>query len=377
MMKNFLYGFMMASTLTFAACSDDDDDANNILEGNELNSDISTQVQLDASITYKLTGTVNIKNGGKLIIPAGTTIESESGFAGYILVEQGGKIEANGTAAMPIRFTSSKATPKAGDWGGIIINGYAPISGSTAGTTSATEVDNSKPYGGSNIADNSGILRYVTIEYSGARSSADIEHNGLTLNGVGNGTTIENVYILEGSDDGIELFGGSVNVENLLVVNSDDDMFDFTQGYTGTLSNCYGIWGKTFTSTEKDPRGIEADGNLDGKGADHVGQSNFKIQNITLVNNSSYTMDDVVKVRRGATATITNALVIGSGPYKDLFDGKDSAGDGNATTSVAITNSSTGTMSGVQINGTFDGVKIEEGHTGCNPALFAWTKYQF
>lgn len=376
-MKKFLYYFMMASAFTFASCSDDDDNDSNILAGNELKNDITTEVRLDPSVRYNLTGTVNIKSGGKLIIPAGTTIQSEGGFAAYILVEQGGKIEANGTATAPIRFTSSKSNPKAGDWGGIIINGYAPISGATAGTTSATEVDNSKPYGGSNVADNSGILRYVTIEYSGARSSADIEHNGLTLNGVGNGTVIENIYILEGSDDGIEFFGGSVNVTNLLVVNSDDDMFDFTQGYTGTLKNCYGIWENGFSSTEKDPRGVEADGNLDGKGPDHVGQSNFKIENMTIVNNSSYIMDDVIKIRRGAKAAITNALVKGSGPYKDFFDGKDSAGDGDSATSASITKSITGNMSGVEINGSFPNVKIEAGNAGCSTALFAWTKYAF
>ncbi|MBM6677017.1 hypothetical protein H6A07_09780, partial [Olsenella uli] len=88
------------------------------------------------------------------------------------------------------------------------------------------------PYGGDQNNDNSGVLTYVSILYSGARSSADIEHNGLTLNGVGAGTTIENIYIAEGADDGIEFFGGSVNVSNLLVVNCDDDCFDFTQGYS-------------------------------------------------------------------------------------------------------------------------------------------------
>ncbi|MGV8827749.1 MAG: hypothetical protein ACWA6U_05450 [Breznakibacter sp.] len=376
-MKKFLFYFMMASAFTFASCSDDDEDDANVLAGNELKSDITTEVRLDPAVKYNLTGTVNIKSGGKLIIPAGTTIQSESGFAAYILVEQGGKIEANGTASAPIRFTSSKATPKAGDWGGIIINGYAPISGATAGTISATEVDNSKPYGGNNPSDNSGVLRYVTIEYSGARSSADIEHNGLTLNGVGNGTVIENIYVLEGSDDGVEFFGGSVNVTNLLVVNSDDDMFDFTQGYTGALKNCFGIWEAAFTSTEKDPRGIEADGNLDGKGPDHVGQSAFKIENMTIVNNSAYIMDDVIKIRRNATATITNALVKGTGPYKDFFDGNDSAGAGNGATSANITKSITGTMSGVEINGTFPNVKIGAGNAGCSTALFAWTKYAF
>lgn len=119
-------------------------------------------------------------------------------------------------------------------------------------------------YGGNNPSDNSGVITYLILGNTGARSSADVEHNGLTLNGVGNGTKIENLYIYDGADDGIEFFGGSVNVKNLLVVNSDDDMFDFTQGYNGTLENAYGIWEVGYVSSESD-RGIEADGNLDGK----------------------------------------------------------------------------------------------------------------
>ena len=123
---------------------------------------------------------------------------------------------------------------------------------------------------------------------------------------------------MESADDAIEFFGGTVNVTNLLAVNPDDDMFDFTQGYKGTLSNCYGIWEDGYTSTEEDPRGVEADGNLDGNGVDHVGQSDFIIDGMTIVNNTvdgntttgqKNAMDDVIKVRRGATATIKNTLV--------------------------------------------------------------------
>ena len=126
------------------------------------------------------------------------------------------------------------------------------------------------------------MITYLILGHTGARSSADVEHNGLTLNGVGNGTKIENLYIFDGADDGIEFFGGSVNVKNLLVVNSDDDMFDFTQGYNGTLENAYGIWEVGYVSSESDPRGIEADGNLDGKFKDHPNQSNFTVKNMTI-----------------------------------------------------------------------------------------------
>ena len=190
----------------------------------------------------------------------------------------------------------------------MIINGKAPISGSKTdkSDTALTEINNDYKYGGSAADDNSGSLTYVKICYAGARSTADIEHNGLTLNGVGNGTKIENIYVLESADDAIEFFGGTVNVTNLLAVNPDDDMFDFTQGYCGTLKNCYGVWERDYTSTEADPRGIEADGNMDGLYPDHLRQSDFKVENMTIVNNAANTADnvdrmqDVIKIRRGA-----------------------------------------------------------------------------
>src|SRR5690606_38906600 len=133
-------------------------------------------------------------------------------------------------------------------------------------STFGTEINDHIQYGGSNINDNSGELDYVIIEYSGANISDDKEHNGLTLNGVGKGTKISNIYVKDGADDGIEFFGGSVNVTNLLVVNSEDDMFDCTQGYSCTLKNAYGVWETDFKTDEGDPRGIEADGNHDGEG---------------------------------------------------------------------------------------------------------------
>ena len=260
----------MATTLTLTSCGSDNDGDNipgdsSILaaDGKTLKGNLIGKQTLEAG-DYVLGGTVIIENGGELTIPAGTTIKAAKGFSSYILVAQGGKLYANGTSAAPVTFTSGETTPKSGDWGGIILNGKAPISGANeSGNTANAEVNNAYKYGGDNASDNSGALTYVNIFYAGARNTADIEHNGLTLNGVGNGTKVENIYILESADDAIEFFGGTVNVTNLLAVNPDDDMFDFTQGYTGTLKNCYGIWEEGYTSTEEAPRGIEADGNLE------------------------------------------------------------------------------------------------------------------
>ncbi len=347
---------------------------------------------LDASITYTITGPVLVEDGGTLNIPAGTRIEANQGFGSYILVLQGGKINVNGTAADPVVMTSNAAAPKAGDWGGLVINGRAPLSG-PAGTTGTTEISNAYLYGGTNAADNSGSISYLVIEYSGARSSANIEHNGLTLNGVGNGTVIENVFIFEGSDDGIEFFGGSVDVDGLLVVNCDDDMFDFTMGYNGTLSNAYGVWEAGFTSSEADPRGIEADGNFDGNNPEYDHQSDFTIENITfdlrvpysaehLWTGSASTMQDLMKIRRNAQATISNALVKGVTHVQDLIDISDGSQNEPFASTIDITNQLVApegaTNPDTAVKPTdYPGVTIAEGNVGCATSVFGWTGYIF
>lgn len=369
---------LMAS---MTSCDDDNDEPTPTPQDTDLSGSISDTRKLDANITYTLTGPVIVEEGGTLDIPAGTVIKAKKGFGSYILVLQGGKIYARGTADRPVKITADTENATAGHWGGLIINGKAPLAGGEKGTT---EINSAYTYGGNAANDHSGELTYLILEYTGARSSADVEHNGLTLNGVGSGTKIENIYIPEGSDDGIEFFGGTVNVTNLLVVNSDDDMFDFTQGYSGTLKNAYGIWEAGFTSSETDPRGIEADGNLDGGNPGQEGQSDFKVENITFdlrlaySNSPEQIMQDVIKVRRGAKATIINALVKGTGCVTDLVDFNDSKGAGHANSSVSISNSLT-TAPAKEINPAtgYDNAKVEAGNTGCPVAAFSWTGYPF
>ena len=368
------------SAMTLTSCSDDENGGSTpALQGTELSGVVEGTLTLNAGTEYTLTGTLTVPAGATLEIPAGTTIKANQGFDKYILVAQGGRLNARGTADNPVVFTANADNAEPGYWGGVIINGYAPISGAMEGSTGATEIDNNQPYGGTDAADNSGTLTYVEIRYSGARSSADIEHNGLTLNGVGNGTTINNIYIADGADDAIEFFGGSVNVTNLLAVNCDDDCFDFTQGYNGTLTNCYGVWESDFTSTESDPRGVEADGNLDGDGPNHTPQADFTINNMTIANYAaSQPMQDAIKVRRLAKATINNALVIGSGEIEELVDLTDSKDNADAGTVVNVTNNATnveaetndGNPAGATVN-------ISAGNTGADVAAFEWTGYQF
>ncbi len=377
---------LMFLALGFTACDKDNSD-NPTAKTGELAGSISGVKELDASVTYTLTGPVIVEDGGTLTIPAGTTIKAKKGFNSYILVLQGGKINVNGTAEKPVRMTADIDNAQPGYWGGLVINGRAPLSGGTIGST---EISSSFQYGGNIPNDNSGRITYLILEYTGARSSADVEHNGLTLNGVGNGTIIENIFIPNGADDGVEFFGGTVNVKNLLVVNPDDDMFDFTQGYTGTLENAYGIWESGYTSTESDPRGIEADGNLDGNFPTQAGQSDFTVKNVTFdlklakaadtdVSNVTNKMQDVIKMRRGAKATIINALVKGSGTVIDLIDFSDGKGTGDNTSTISLTNSLTNTILGKVINPEtgFPGANIVSGNSGCPTSLFAWTNYSF
>jgi hypothetical protein len=372
---------LLLSVSFMTSCDPEEDNGSTV--DTELAGSISDTKLLDASKVYTITGPVLVEDGGVLDIPAGTVIKAQKGFSKYILVLQGGKIYVRGTASNPVTMTADSANATAGYWGGLIINGKAPLGG---GLTGSTEINSAYTYGGTLSNDNSGSITYLKLEYCGARSSANVEHNGLTLNGVGSGTTIQNVYVLESSDDGVEFFGGSVNVTNLLVVNSDDDMFDFTQGYNGTLTNAYGIWESGYTSSESDPRGIEADGNFDGLYPDQTGQSDFEVTNVTfdlrLAPGTDITtqMMDVIKIRRGAKAVVTNALVKGTGKAIDLIDFKDSKGNGLTTSSVSLTNSLTNAIGGLTVNPdatTYPSAVIVSGHSGCTTSNFSWVGYGF
>ncbi|MGB6093429.1 MAG: hypothetical protein WBF83_06690 [Moheibacter sp.] len=381
---------LLFAAAALVSCNSDDDNGNGPLpvSEDELVGSIDGNKTLDPAITYTITGPVILEDGGVLNIPAGTMIKAKKGFNNYILVLQGGKINVNGTAEKPVTMTADIENAEPGHWGGLIINGRAPLSGGTIGST---EISSAHQYGGSNPNDSSGSITYLTLAYTGARSSADVEHNGLTLNGVGSGTVIENIYIPYGADDGVEFFGGSVNVKNLLVVDSDDDMFDFTQGYTGTLENAYGIWQNGYTSTESDPRGIEADGNLDGNFPDQDGQSNFTVKNVTFdlrlaaatdgdIQNVTNKMQDVIKIRRGAKVNIINALVKGSGTVIDLIDFTDGKGNGDSASTISLTSAlSSSQILGKQINPTegFPGAQIVSGNAGCPTSIFGWTNYSF
>ncbi|KAF0247623.1 MAG: putative lipoprotein, partial [bacterium] len=197
-----------------------------------LRGDITKNMTLTPANRYVLEGGVFVRAGATLKIKAGTQI-----FAGprsFLVIDRGAKIIAKGKPAKPIVFTSAQdlGNRKRGDWGGLIINGFAPINNGDAKGEADGEGNTGK-YGGSNANDNSGILRYVRIEFAGFPLTPTNELNGVALQGVGRGTEIDYIQVTESGDDAIEFFGGTVNVKHLLLYGAMDDAFDWTGGWQG------------------------------------------------------------------------------------------------------------------------------------------------
>lgn len=205
---------------------------------------ITSNVTLQNTKRYLLLGAVFVKSSGTLNIPAGTQIFGDKSSKAVLVIERGGIINANGSAGAPIVFTSAQpvGSKSAGDWGGVIILGKARINTSSGSDTAAIEgISPAVYYGGTNDADNSGTFRYVRIEYSGVALSPNNEINGLTMGGVGSGTTIEYVMVAYNGDDSFEWFGGTVNCKYLISYFPVDDEFDTDFGYRGKLQFLLGI----------------------------------------------------------------------------------------------------------------------------------------
>lgn len=309
----FIAVIALSSSL-FTSCSSDDDNkkpdptSTFVADPTNFTGEINDgEVILDASKVYKLTGKIQINNGATLTIPAGTIIEGTGGTKSYIAVAQGGKINVNGTAAKPVIMTSGLTTKAPGNWGGLVICGKAPIN---RGTVTAQSEVADLTYGGTISNDNSGVIKYLRIEYAGATFNGEKEFNALSFFGVGSGTTVENVQAFHGSDDGFEFFGGSVNTSNLIAIGNEDDQFDWTEGWNGTNTNWYGK-----IDFGKGNRGIEAD-NFE-LGFANAPIANPTITNMTLVGPGSaadgtiYQENQGIKFRRGTKGLITNLVLSG------------------------------------------------------------------
>jgi hypothetical protein len=267
---------LAAAAVALAGCSDDNSDTGpgpNPVGDAVISEDITASRTLFADTTYTLQGYIKVANGAVLTIEPGTTIIGDAETPGSSLwVLRGARIEANGTAAAPIVFTSERAVGSRapGDWGGVIIIGNGiinrdPGAGGRIDTEGGVANEAENYAGGTNNADNSGTLRYVRIEFAGfdISGAGGQELNSLSMYAVGSQTQLEYVQTLAGLDDSFEWWGGAVDGRYLLSYESGDDHFDWSEGYRGR--NQFAV---AFQSTRlegagslaSDPRGIEADG---------------------------------------------------------------------------------------------------------------------
>jgi hypothetical protein len=226
-----------------------------------ITSNITTNTTWETGKVYVLKSRIAVVSGVTLTIEPGVIIKGDVGTganATALIIARGGKIMAEGTASSPIIFTSTADNIMPGEinspnlsaelnglWGGLIVLGNAPISADAESVQieGIPASDQNGLYGGTNSTDNSGVIKYVSIRHGGANIGEGNEINGLTLGGVGSGTTIDHVEVVANQDDGIEFFGGSVNVSNALVYNAGDDAIDTDQAWSGTLDNFIVIGG--------------------------------------------------------------------------------------------------------------------------------------
>lgn len=315
------------SAVTYVSCTqptgyvdnaNDSDDtpgnSNNIVE---VTGNITSDVTWTTGNIYILTGRIAVTQGATLTIQPGVIVKGQAGTganATALLIARDGKLMAEGTAQLPIIFTSvadeispadiangNFASPNLdsninGLWGGIIVLGKAPLS------ASANEIqiegipssDTNGLYGGTDATHNSGVIKYVSIRHGGANIGEGNEINGLTLGGVGSGTVIEHVEVVANQDDGIEWFGGTVNVSNVVVWNCGDDAIDTDQGWNGTLNN--------FAIISSGNHAFELDG---PEGTAYFG--NHTIMNGYIqMSNAVFTADDIINTDDNSNVELSN-----------------------------------------------------------------------
>ena len=282
---------------------------------------------------YVLRGAVFVREGATLNIQPGTRIIGESGSVGTLIVLRGGRINAVGTAQQPIVFTSDQpvGSRNRGDWGGLIINGRAPVN--LEGGEGQGEGDTGV-YGGSDPDDSSGTLRYVRVEFAGVEFSPDNELNGVAFQGVGRGTTVDYVQVHMNRDDALEWFGGTVDIKHAVASNAADDSFDWTFGWSGRAQFI-----AIHQRGDDADNAIEADNNEFNNHA--LPRSNPQIYNITMCGDPDRSEGGesprAANIRRGTALTLRNFLITGFKSTGLQFETSNTATTGqidNGTTQV-------------------------------------------
>jgi len=317
----------------------------------ELSGEIRDDLILTADNTYLLSGKVVIgaptdsagTGGAKTIltVDAGTTIAGKNATS-FLVVSRGSKIEAVGTSSNPIVFTSaadvergSSATDNAlsesytSEWGGLVVNGLATINGCSVGVCEAQGEADSGLYGGTDDDDDSGSLKYIQVKYAGNPITAEDELNGISFQGVGRGTNLDYIHVHNGADDGIEFFGGTVDIKHAIITGADDDSLDWTKGWRGRAQHVLIMQNDNQSSSD---RGFEGDNN--GSAQDSTPRAQPKIANATLIGGTTVG-DTAMLLRKGTGANIWN--VVASNWRDDCLDIDDAATYANRDTATGIT----------------------------------------
>ena len=327
-----------ALSVSLVSCSKEDDiDDDDDVSGEIVNvsGSITEDVTWTADKVWRLQGFVRVEDGATLTIEPGTLVIGERSSKGTLIIQMGGKIIADGTAEKPIVMTSERdpGFRNPGDWGGLVVCGRAR-NNITDATGEPTELEGGYGawHGGTDDDDNSGIIRYVRIEYAGVPINPNEEINSLTMGSVGRGTVIENVMCSYGLDDAFEWFGGTVNCKNLIAYRCLDDDLDVDMGYTGKVQFALVIRG-TMLADQSGSNGFEVDNN--GSGSDATPYTSGVFANITIIGPKgnretpiSLQYQNAAQLRRNSRISIYNSFMTGfpNGLYID----DDRGGSGQA-----------------------------------------------
>ncbi len=281
--------------------------------------EIKSSRTLTADTTWLLKHKVHIRAGATLTIEQGTVIKGDRGTLGTLIIDPGAKIIAEGTADEPIVFTSlaAEGERQAGDWGGVILLGKAPVNVPNGGKSNVEGLNPTPEtqYGGLVADDDSGILKYVRIEFSGILLSQNNEVNGLTFAGVGSKTQVDYVQVRNTLDDCFEFFGGTVNAKHLVCTSNQDDGFDWDLGYTGKLQFIVLQQDATFPD---DTNGFEGDN--DAMSTTNPPISNPTIYNATFVGHDADKQQYGLLARRSTQGAVHNAIFTGFEACIDIRD---------------------------------------------------------
>lgn len=291
---------------------------------------------------YIMKGWVYVDAGARLIIPAGTVIKGDKQTMATLIVEPGGYVEMNGTEQEPVVMTSAQepGNRRPGDWGGLIICGKARNNQGTM----QIEGGPTTIHGGQNDDDNSGIYRYVRVEFAGYPFDTDKEINAITFGSVGRGTTVDHLQVSYSNDDSFEWFGGTVNCKNLVAYRGWDDEFDTDNGFSGSVDMVLSVRDPRIADTSQS-NGFESDNNASGaesapftsarfshvtfigpmtaKNSDFQNTSDYITAGSVFPNNGSKLgkFQAAMQIRRGSKLNATNVLAVGY-PIGLIVDGE-------------------------------------------------------